>query len=76
MTTYRDPFTLEEAMREVRSLRAEIATATKRDVDEKRNHRMLNKREIFQAGRDSYKTPSAPYNTDDEAWDEFIGAKK
>lgn len=31
-----------------------------------------NKRAIFQAGRDSYKTACQPMNTDDEAWDEYL----
>jgi len=31
------------------------------------------RRVVFQAGRDSYQTPCAPMNTDEEAWEEFSG---
>ena len=34
--------------------------------------RLVGKRAIFQAGRDSYKTNCQPMNTDDEAWTEFV----
>jgi len=34
--------------------------------------RLIGKRAIFQAGRDSYKTNCQPMNTDDEAWAEFV----
>ena len=37
-------------------------------------NKLQNKRAIFQAGRDSYKTACVPYNSDDEAWEEFTAA--
>lgn len=35
-------------------------------------NRLKNKRAIFQAGRDSYKSACVPFNTDDEAWEKYI----
>ena len=55
----------------------ELAAVT-RERDEARAEverlrvRLVGKRAIFQAGRDSYKTNCQPMNTDDEAWTEFV----
>ena len=38
--------------------------------------RLVGKRAIFQAGRDSYKTNCQPMNTDDEAWAEFVASQE
>ena len=45
-------------------------------LQNKLQNKLQNERAIFQAGRDSYKTPCVPYNTDDEAWEEFTAAIK
>jgi hypothetical protein len=44
-------------------------------VNAELQNKLQGKRAIFQAGRDSYQTSCAPFNSDDEAWDAFINAK-
>jgi hypothetical protein len=46
-----------------------------RRVNAELQNKLQGKRAIFQAGRDSYQTSCAPFNSDDEAWDAFINAK-
>ena len=61
---------LATAMRERDEARAEIERLIT-EVERLRG-RLIGKRAIFQAGRDSYKTNCQPMNTDDEAWAEFV----
>jgi len=51
-----------KAIDERDALRAEV---------ERLRRKWADKRMIFQAGRDSYKTDANPMNTDDEAWEEY-----
>lgn len=61
---------LAELVKERDEARAEIERLIT-EVERLRG-RLIGKRAIFQAGRDSYKTNCQPMNTDDEAWAEFV----
>jgi hypothetical protein len=58
---------------DVCDLQAEVERLNR--VNAELQNKLQGKRAIFQAGRDSYQTSCAPYNSDDEAWDAFINAK-